>query len=166
MLPLMTESDLKHLANTSAPISDQERAQAADNIHRLTAENKRLTTQLAELLVGRSHSFDLVEHLKRQMAFSAKTFGPGVRTKGVIDHIRKELGEIEENPRDVEEWIDVVLLACDGAWRTGASAEHIVASLALKLHKNESRDWPDWRTANLDQAIQHKPGAEVTSAAA
>ncbi|HEX7866552.1 MAG TPA: dATP/dGTP pyrophosphohydrolase domain-containing protein [Variovorax sp.] len=166
MLPLMTDSDLRHLANTSAPISDQERAQAADNIHRLTRECKRLSTQLAELLVGRSHSFDLVEHLKRQMVFSAETFGPGVRTKGVIDHIRKELTEIEENPRDLEEWIDVMLLACDGAWRTGASAEQIVAGLAMKLHKNQSRTWPDWRTANLDQAIQHNHSGETANASA
>ena len=31
-------------------------------------------------------TFDLVAHLRRQMAFSAKTFGPGKRVCGVADH--------------------------------------------------------------------------------
>lgn len=166
MLPLMTESDLRHLADVSAPIHDQERVHAADNIHRLTRENKRLSTQLAELLVGRSHSFDLVEHLKRQMAFSELTFGPGVRTNGVLDHIRKELAEIEASPLDLVEWIDLILLAFDGAWRTGATAEQIVSALVVKQDKNETRAWPDWRTADLDQAIQHDRSGEAADASA
>jgi len=33
--------------------------------------------------------FDLVAHLSRQRDFSARTFGPGARTKGVLDHIRR-----------------------------------------------------------------------------
>ena len=28
--------------------------------------------------------FDLVEHLKRQKEWSEKTFGPGIRTEGLI----------------------------------------------------------------------------------
>lgn len=39
--------------------------------------------------------FDLVQHLYRQRDFSERTFGPGTRTQGVLDHIRKELREIE-----------------------------------------------------------------------
>ena len=50
-------------------------------------------------------TFDLASHLERQRAFSLKTFGPGARTAGVIDHIRKELREIEADPTDIEEWI-------------------------------------------------------------
>jgi len=36
-------------------------------------------------------------HLARQREWSTRTFGPGPRTKGVIDHIRKELHEIEDD---------------------------------------------------------------------
>jgi hypothetical protein len=99
--------------------------------------------------------FDLVKHLKRQKKFSETTFGPGTRTKGVVDHIRKELSEIENAPLDLEEWIDVILLAFDGAWRSGASPEDIVSMLDFKQSKNEARQWPDWRTAAPDKAIQH-----------
>ena len=101
----------------------------------------------------------LIAHLYRQRAWSRATFGPGMRTKGVCDHIRKELREIEESPGDLEEWVDVVLLALDGAWRCGATPEEIAAKIAAKQSKNELRDWPDWRTQDPDKAIEHVRGA-------
>ena len=99
--------------------------------------------------------FDLVAHLHRQRDFSLRTFGPGARTKGCVDHIRKELREIEADPTDLSEWVDVVLLGLDGAWRAGFTPEEIVAGLAAKQTKNEARSWPDWRTADPDKAIEH-----------
>ncbi len=98
---------------------------------------------------------DLVAHLRRQRAFSLQAFGPGARTAGVCDHIRKELCEIEAAPRDLEEWVDVVLLALDGAWRSGATPEEIAAAIEAKQLKNEGRAWPDWRTQPADRAIEH-----------
>src|SRR5690606_21013427 len=103
--------------------------------------------------------FDLVAHLDRQRAFSERTFGHGVRTQGVLDHIRKELAEIEAAPHDLTEWIDVVLLAFDGAWRAGYTPQQIADALATKQAKNEARDWPDWRTQPADRAITHIPVA-------
>ena len=102
--------------------------------------------------------FDLERHLERQAAFSDRTFGPGIRTAGVVDHIRRELLEIEAAPRDLEEWIDVVILAFDGARRSGASPAAIVAALESKQTLNERRAWPDWRTADTDRAITPKRG--------
>lgn len=101
--------------------------------------------------------YDLIAHLKRQREFSAKTFGPGDRAAGVRDHIRKELGEIEAEPvgARLEEWIDVVLLALDGAWRDGHEPEEIVDALFEKQARNELRQWPDWRTQSPDKAIEH-----------
>ena len=99
--------------------------------------------------------FDLIAHLLRQRDWSAKTFGPGPRTKGVVDHIRKELAEIEADPADIMEWVDVVILAFDGAWRAGWEPEAIVAAIEAKQAKNEARKWPDWRTASPDHAIEH-----------
>jgi len=98
---------------------------------------------------------NLIEHLQRQREWSERTFGPGDRTKGVVNHIRKELIEIESNPIDLYEWIDVVILAFDGAWRAGYSPEQIASALAQKHAINESRQWPDWRTADPDAAIEH-----------
>jgi len=104
--------------------------------------------------------FDLIDHLERQRAFSERTFGPGQRTKGVIDHIRKELTEIEADPTDIKEWVDVILLALDGAWRAGWEPAAIADAIAAKQAKNEARTWPDWRTADPDKAIEHDRSQE------
>ena len=101
---------------------------------------------------------DFVAHLYRQRAFSRATFGPGKRTAGVVDHIRKELLEIEGNPKDSSEWLDVILLALDGAWRAGFTPEHLAEALRMKQGINETREWPDWRTADPERAIEHIRG--------
>ena len=98
---------------------------------------------------------DLVRHLVRQRDFSEKTFGPGQRTNGVLDHIRKELIEIEAKPNDLTEWIDVIILAFDGAWRAGYTPDAIANALVAKQGRNESRTWPDWRTADPNKAMEH-----------
>lgn len=104
--------------------------------------------------------FNLVSHLERQISFSKKAFGPNHRTSGVVDHLRKELCEVENNPDDIFEWIDVVLLALDGAWRRGFSPEEICKALTAKLLKNEQREWPDWRYVPEDKAIEHVVGGD------
>ena len=109
---------------------------------------------------GKAHAdsplgFDLITHLYRQRTFSERTFGPARRTAGILDHIRKELVEIEAKPDDLTEWIDVVLLAFDGAWRHGGTPESICTTLYAKQAKNEARTWPDWRTAPDGKAITH-----------
>lgn len=100
-------------------------------------------------------AFDFTAHLHRQQQFSAKTFGPGKRVQGVTDHIAKELAEVRESDGDLSEWIDVVILGLDGALRCGATPEQVVAALIAKQAKNESRRWPDWRTADPNKAIEH-----------
>lgn len=108
--------------------------------------------------------FDLVAHLHRQRAFSERTFGPGARTAGVLDHIRKELVEVEADPGDVAEWVDLVILALDGAWRAGHEPRAIVDALVAKQTRNEGRTWPDWRTADPTKAIEHDRTGEPTDA--
>ena len=124
---------------------------------------------------------DFVEYLARQVAVSRCNFGPNERTLGVIDHIEKELKEIkaEDTPQGrAEEWIDVALLALDGATRAMREAIRarekypctldptadrialeVVSAIKRKQQgKNELRDWPDWRTVPEDKAIEHKRG--------
>ena len=117
--------------------------------------------------------FDLKQHLLRQMAHSHATFGPGRRTKGIIDHIRKELIEVEncKNSSDRQmEWVDVAILALDGLTRDMAFelgdrydnkydpelvAEEAISLVLEKQGKNESREWPNWRDMDPDKAIEH-----------
>ena len=110
---------------------------------------------------------DLKQHLLRQMAWSHATFGPGERTAGVIDHIRKELIEVETAAGDSAEWVDVVILALDGLTRRlmfggggeRANPDHVAQVVCNmiqgKQSRNEAREWPDWRTAPKDKAIEH-----------
>lgn len=93
-------------------------------------------------------------HIERQRAWSLATFGPGDRLGGVLDHIRKELIEIEMDPTGFE-WIDVLILALDGAWRAGHEPQTILDAWVNKQTKNENRVWPDWRTMSADKAIEH-----------
>lgn len=113
---------------------------------------------------------DLKQHLLRQIAFSEKTFGPGPRSEGIIDHVRKELEEIKGAPfhsMKAAEWVDVAILALDGLWREirecdpefYANDELVAldacAMIEAKQSKNEDRKWPDWRTAEPGKAIEH-----------
>jgi hypothetical protein len=99
--------------------------------------------------------FDFTDYLHRQKKFSEKTFGPGPRDRGIVDHIRKELVEIEADPGDPKEWLDVATLALDGALRCGVTPEWVAGALLVKLIRNENRTWPDWRKVSLDKAIEH-----------
>jgi hypothetical protein len=84
----------------------------------------------------------LIEYIDKQKEWSRKTFGNGKRTIGVTNHIRLELDEILGEPDSPDEWIDVVILALDGAWRTGASSEQIIERLLAKQQINFNRSFP------------------------
>lgn len=80
--------------------------------------------------------------LLTQRHWSAKTFGLGTgRWRGIVAHVEKELREIEHDPLDLEEWIDVIILGFDGAWRTGATDHAIISALFAKQAKNRTREW-------------------------
>ena len=100
-------------------------------------------------------SFSFWRYILQQRAWSLITFGPRKNTKSITDHIRKELLEIEARPNDLMEWIDVIQLAIDGAWRTGATATQITRALEAKFKINEGRRWPDWRTKDPDAPTEH-----------
>ena len=93
--------------------------------------------------------------LREQSDWFVTTFGPGMRTKGLVEHIKKELEEIEAEPTDLEEWIDVLILAFEGAWRTGASEQQVLQKYNEKLRKNFARQWPNWEDYDEDHAIEH-----------
>lgn len=116
---------------------------------------------------------DLKQHILRHMAFSHATFGPGERRKGVLDHMRKEIEEVEEGGGDAAEWVDLLMLSLDGLTRRlsycrgeradpNAVAETACNMISGKQGRNEARTWPDWRTADPDKAIEHDRSNENT----
>lgn len=108
----------------------------------------------------RSGPYDLREferYVAQHRAWSEHTFGPkDLRgTVSVIDHLQKELAEVKANPTDLSEWCDIIILAIDGAWRSGHNPQELAAALVAKQRKNFRRQWPNWRTADPDKAVEH-----------
>lgn len=154
----------KHLDTTSTAL-----AAADKRIAELVEERKGLDSRLdaalaradrAEAAPSETNGFNIADFLARQWAWSRETFGPYLRTKGVIQHITKELVEVEKKPFDLSEWADIIILALDGFWRHGGSPEGLGRILEAKYAKNVARTWPDWRTMSSDQAIEHNRSGE------
>lgn len=117
------------------------------------------------------------DDITTQAKWSRNTFGPGTREPGIIEHIKKELLEIEEavTPEDkLSEWIDIIILGIDGAQRViteekGQILSHghidamgdtsvgriILGAYFRKMNENYNREWPDWRNFKQNQAIEH-----------
>lgn len=100
------------------------------------------------------HIYDvLAGYVQRQRLWSEVTFGPGRRTIGICEHIKKELAEIQEDPDDVREWIDVLILAMDGYWRHGGKPEELAEMLEAKQRVNFECAWPAVKPE--DQPMEH-----------
>jgi hypothetical protein len=99
--------------------------------------------------------FSLEAYIGHQIAWSSATFGTAPRTLGLCDHIEKELKEIKAAPHDLSEWVDVVILALDGAWRAGFTPAQIVDALCAKQAKNIAREWPPLAEQDPDKAAEH-----------
>ena len=72
------------------------------------------------------------DYLIRHREWSYHTFGSpedGRGPAGPHAHIAKELDEIRAAPDDLEEWIDVIILSIDGAFRSGAAVRDVAAFL-------------------------------------
>lgn len=108
---------------------------------------------------------DLTQWLETQIAWSRKTFGTEPRLEGILKHIEKEIVEVRKDPTDAKEWIDIAILALDGAWR--AKQAHYVSQIEAKviatlvtetlqaksLENMFVRSWPPPGAA--DQPVEH-----------
>lgn len=104
-------------------------------------------------------------HCLRQLQWSRATFGEGRKVEGICDHVEKELTEIRWKPTDLEEWIDLMTLAMDGATRCAAENNPgmLNSQVALlvqneferKHMKNVNRDWPAIEDQVQGKAVEH-----------
>ena len=86
--------------------------------------------------------------------WSLKTFGPGKRTRGLVEHIRRELDEILAKPDDLTEPVDVILLAMDLYARAGGKS--LMEDLRKKHNINTWRTWP--APESEDHPAEHDRG--------
>jgi hypothetical protein len=71
----------------------------------------------------------LLDYLHAHNEWSARTFGTDQRTTSIITHIRNEIVEVRNTPHDLIEYIDIVILAFDGAFVTNHQPTHVVHAL-------------------------------------
>ena len=100
-------------------------------------------------------AFELVPLLYRQREFSLTTYGPGLRTGGIVKHIHTKADEVLDAPLDLVRLVDIAQLAFDAAMRAGFTPEEITAAYEAKQAINRRRQWPDWRTRSQDNVIEH-----------
>ena len=93
--------------------------------------------------------------VRRQADFSRRAFGPGKRTNGIIAHIQEECEEVVESGHDIRECVDVLILALDLCWRSGANPDDVEKELLAKMEKNEFRSWPPAGSVSQDEKINH-----------
>lgn len=108
------------------------------------------------ILPGEKPQCDMVAYLAEQRDWSSKTFGPGSRMRGIVEHVGKELAEVTaaRTPQEsLEEWCDIAILALDGAWRAGFTPEQVCEQLHRKATINRARQWPP--PGSQDRANEH-----------
>lgn len=104
---------------------------------------------------------DLVQFLRVFRLWMNNTFGSdeerGAETwRGTLAHAKLEMAEIEASRgKDLEEWVDLIMLSMASAIRAGFSPAEIAKGIQDKHMKNTTRNWPDWRTMDPDQPIEH-----------
>ena len=116
----------------------------------------------------------MLERIFRQIIWSRATFGPGRRTEGILLHMEKEIAEVRDSRGDTREWVDLVILALDGLWRSimyaqgtthppqpGSVAESARQYLNSKQAKNEARIWPAWQSRTQDEPIEHERSQDL-----
>ncbi len=125
----------------------------ADLERRREAERQaQVWERVAKLLMDGSETIEAF--LVRQWEWSRRTFGDEYRREQLVAHIRKELLEIEADPSDRIEWIDIVLLALDGYNRcAGGTVGTLMADLQAKQAKNFARKWVQ---AGPGEPVEHE----------
>ncbi len=73
--------------------------------------------------------------------WSQETFG-NVGPIGPLKHLSKEALEAAQNPADLSEWADIIMLTWDAQRRAGITDEQLMQAVAEKLAINKARKWP------------------------
>lgn len=89
---------------------------------------------------------NLVQYLEAHNEWSARTFGRDRRPVSIINHIHKELKEVEAAPDDLVEWIDVMILAADGAFIAGYEPTQVAAAVITDIELGITGTWQSAET--------------------
>lgn len=88
---------------------------------------------------------NLVTFIHDHWTWSQKTFGEGDRTEGLLKHIARESDEVRaaDHPdQALGQWVDIIILAIDGALRAGHTPLAVAQAILNKHRINKGRRWP------------------------
>lgn len=85
----------------------------------------------------------ILQYIQTQIKWSLKIFQQGRSDTDLIDNIQKKLDEIKNQPGKLTEWIDIIILGLDGAWRNGFAPVDIIKALREKQLINITNNEPD-----------------------
>jgi len=75
---------------------------------------------------------------------------------GSILHLQKEINELLENPKDIKEYADVLLLTLDASRRAGFDIVTLLEATSEKLQENKTRKWNLLNRKNIDEPVEHQ----------
>jgi len=87
--------------------------------------------------------------------FTEKTF-PGATARSKALHLAEEAHEAADDPADVIEWADCMILLLDGARRAGFSTDALFEAVQRKMKINKERTW---NAADKDGIFRHAKAA-------
>lgn len=117
-------------------------------------QKSRNLDQMGNSQLPLPNKMNLFSFLVKRNRWSLKTFGEGKKTTGILKHIHAELDEVQAKPDDLTEWVDVILLAFDGAYRQGFTPYDVCNAIEAKHEINTKREWP--KVAD-DEPTFHSP---------
>ena len=73
--------------------------------------------------------------------FQRRNF-PNQTLAAKLEHLRREVVELQASPTDLSEWADVLILFLGSANKAGLAATELIAIAHEKMAINEKRQWP------------------------
>ncbi|MDD9900506.1 MAG: DUF550 domain-containing protein [Alphaproteobacteria bacterium] len=84
--------------------------------------------------------------------FTDKTFGTSTpRAKAL--HLAEEAQEAADDPADIIEWADCIILLLDGVRKAGYTTDDLYDAVQRKMEINKNRTWGK---ADKDGVVRHK----------
>ncbi|KKN27333.1 hypothetical protein LCGC14_0865580, partial [marine sediment metagenome] len=76
----------------------------------------------------------------------------GQNVHGKLAHLKKEIGELQDDPADLMEYADCFMLLLDAARKVNITADQILEAAWRKLEINKNREW---EKPNNDGSVEH-----------
>lgn len=97
----------------------------------------------------------LLNLINDQSKWSQETFGTdSIKGPiGALKHLKKEVDECLQDPSDIKEYVDCLLLILDASRRAGFPIIDLLNAAENKMIENKQRVWP--KTDDMDAYVEH-----------